>query len=235
MMPWRPGAARRWRRPAKGAALSNDPPLSSEVPARQAARAGAATLVLLLVVTLAGLAWVTRQAESVPAGGTNSLPASASPESLGRAITVEDLRRQAERYPRNGRGWALLGYAEFEAERYAEAAAAFEKAVAVSPKVAADPGVWCDWADALGMAQGGSLKGRPEELVARALELQSTHPKALEMAGSAAYERRDFATSAGYWRQLLPQLEETSPRRRDLEAAIARAERLAATSLPATR
>ena len=205
------------------------------VPTRHAARVGGLALVLLIAVTLGSLAWVTGQAESIPAGDTDALPASASPGSPARVITVEELRRQTERYPRNGRAWALLGYAEFEAERYAEAAAAFDKAVAVSPKVAADPGVWCDWADALGMAQGGSLKGRPHELVARALALQPEHPKALEMAGSAAYERRDFGVAVEYWRRLLPQLAEGSPRRRELESAITRAERLAATSLPPTR
>ena len=102
--------------------------------------------------------------------------------------------------------------------------------MAVSPKVAADPGVLCDWADALGMAQGGRLTGRPAELVARALALRPAHPKALEMAGSAAYERREFALAADYWRRLLPQLADGSAPRRALEDAVARAERLAGPS-----
>ena len=34
----------------------------------------------------------------------------------------------------------------------------------------------------------------------RALTLDPAHPKALEMAGSAAYEQRDFASAARYWR-----------------------------------
>jgi cytochrome c-type biogenesis protein CcmH len=153
---------------------------------------------------------------------------------LGAALLWGALR-QPEREPRDGRGWALQAYVELEAERYAEAAAAFEKAVAASRKVAGDAGVWCDWADALAMAQAGSLAGRPTELIARALTLRPGHPKALEMAGSAAYERRDFASAASYWRQLLPQLADGSQAQEALKAAIARAERLAAVSLPPAR
>jgi len=144
----------------------------------------------------------------------------------------EALVRFLERHPRDGRGWVLLAMSELESERWAEAAAAFEKAVEVSPKVAADPAVWCEWADALGMAQGGSLAGRPTELIERALALRPQHPKALEMAGSAAYGRRDFKLAAEYWRRLLPQLDAASPAHGELSAAIARAERLSRTALP---
>lgn len=142
------------------------------------------------------------------------------------------LARYLERHPRDGRGWVLLAMAELDAGRWGEAAAAFEKAVAVSPKVAADPAVWCEWADALGMAQGGRLAGRPTELIERALALRPAHPKALEMAGSAAYERRDFKQAVAYWQRLLPQLSAGSPAHGELSAAIARAERLARTALP---
>jgi hypothetical protein len=68
------------------------------------------------------------------------------------------MRRQVEHNPRDGRAWALLAMLEFEADR-------FERAVSTSPKVAADPAVRCEYADALGMAQGGSLAGRPTELI----------------------------------------------------------------------
>jgi cytochrome c-type biogenesis protein CcmH len=115
---------------------------------------------------------------------------------------------------------------DFEADRFADAAASYEKALATTPKVAADPGVWCEYADALGMAQGGALAGRPRELVMRALTLDPAHPKALEMAGSAAFEQQDFAAAAQYWQQLLAQLPASSLRHRELAAAIARAERL---------
>ncbi len=141
--------------------------------------------------------------------------------------TRGELVRHLERNPRDGRGWVLLARAEAGADRFADAALAFERALAASPKVAADAGVWCEYADALGMAQGGQLAGKPRELVMRALSIGPAHPRALEMAGSAAYEAREFDAAARYWRQLAAQLPEGSSSHRELVAAIARADRLA--------
>jgi cytochrome c-type biogenesis protein CcmH len=146
------------------------------------------------------------------------------------AATGEALARHLERNPRDGRGWVLLGRQQMEQDRFAEAAAAFANALAASPKVARDPSVWCDYADALGMAQGGSLEGKPREAIGRALALDPGFPRALEMAGSAAYERRDFTAAADHWRRLLPQLREGTRPHAELMAAIARADRLAAAA-----
>jgi len=142
-------------------------------------------------------------------------------------VLREDLVAHLARSPRDGRGWVVLARLEFEADRYAEAATAFARALEASPKVASDPAVWCEYADALGMAQGGSLGGKPRELVLRALTLNPAHPKALEMAGSAAFEAQDYGTAAGYWRQLLVQLPDRARARAELEAAISRADQLA--------
>lgn len=138
-----------------------------------------------------------------------------------------DLVRHLADNPRDGRAWVLLGRLDAAQDRFAEAAAAFERALAVAPKVAADPAIWCEYADALGMAQGGSLAGRPRELVMRALAMNPAHDRALEMAGSAAYEQREFEAAGRYWRTLLAQLPEGSSQHRELATAVARAERLA--------
>jgi len=133
--------------------------------------------------------------------------------------------------PRDGRGWVLLARAHFDGDRYADAAAAYERALAVSPKVGRDPAVLCEYADALGMAQGG-LEGRPSELITQALSIEPRHPVALEMAGSAAYEKGRYADAVKHWKLLLATLAPQSDRQQELAAAIERAERLAAVSLP---
>jgi len=66
--------------------------------------------------------------------------------------------------------------------------------------------------------------------VQRALALDPAHPKALEMAGSAAFEQRDYAGALRYWQALLALLPQGSRGQRELAAAIARTERLAFTS-----
>ena len=54
------------------------------------------------------------------------------------------------------------------------------------------PDLLADYADALGAAQGGTLEGKPLELVERALKVDPTHWKALALAGTAAFNRKDY-------------------------------------------
>lgn len=145
------------------------------------------------------------------------------------AVLRARLAAHLARNPKDGRSWILLARIDAAADRYQDAATAFAQGIAASRHVARDPSVWCEYADALAMAQGGSLAGKPGELVAHALTLDSSHPQALEMAGSAAFERNDHAGAAGYWRQLLAKLPERSAEYRELSLAVARAEALART------
>lgn len=114
-----------------------------------------------------------------------------------------------------------------DAGRFAAAARAYERALLASPRVAADPQIWCELADALGMAQGGALRGRPQELIDQALALRPHHPRALEMAGSAQYEAGNYEQALKYWQPLLAQLPASSTRHQELAAAIERTRRLA--------
>ena len=134
--------------------------------------------------------------------------------------------------PSDSRAWVMLARARMQQDQFALAAAAYQRALDGSAKVARDPLVWCEYADALGMAQGGRLAGRPRELIETALSLDAAHPRALEMAGSAAYEAGDFRAAARFWRQLLARLPAESNEHMQLAAAIARAEQRAKFSLP---
>ncbi len=187
-------------------------------------RAAPYVMAIALPALAFGLYAVFGNPLAIEQGPAAAAASTASPANL--PARRDDLVRHLARNPRDGRGWVLLARMDFETDRFADAAASYEKALATSPKIAADAGVWCEYADALGMAQGGALAGRPRELVMRALTLDPAHPKALEMAGSAAYEQQDFAAAAQYWQQLLAQLPASSVRHRELAAAIARAERL---------
>jgi len=135
-----------------------------------------------------------------------------------------------EPQPRDARALVLLARRQADAERFGEAAQAYEKALALPSKVAKDPAVWCEYADALGMTQQGKLAGKPRELIDRALALNPDHPKALELAGSAAYEQGDYASALLFWRPLLAQLDSGSQMHRELAAAISRTESLAAAA-----
>ena len=60
-----------------------------------------------------------------------------------------------------------------------------------------------DLADVLAMARGQSLEGEPEKLVLRALEIDPANLKALALAGTAAFARKDYARAAAHWEKML--------------------------------
>jgi cytochrome c-type biogenesis protein CcmH len=202
------------------------------ITSRGPAMVGLAVSLAVALSTLAvGLAAV-RGDSYPPARGDADAPAFAAVASEGAPPIREQLALHLARNPRDGRGWMLLARIEFDRDRFPAAADAFRKAIDASPKVARDPGVWCEYADALAMAQGGILAGRPRELIERALTLDARHARALEMAGSAAFEAGDFAAAARSWRRLLAQLTDGTQERRDLALAIREAERRVIASDP---
>jgi cytochrome c-type biogenesis protein CcmH len=156
-----------------------------------------------------------------------SAPATFDAWSAGDPALVGKLETHLAQTPRDGRGLVILGRLHFAADRYEAAAQAFERALAVSRKVAQDPQIWCELADALGMAQGGSLAGRPREFIDKALSLKGNHPRALEMAGSAAAEIKDYDRALLFWEPLLAQLDPGSREYRELQAAVERLRRVA--------
>lgn len=137
----------------------------------------------------------------------------------------EQLARHVASHPDDARAWALLGRVSLALDLFPQAEAAFGQAVR-GRKVALDPGIWCDFADAAGLAQGGRLEGKPAEHIARALSLDGRHPRALEMAGSLAVERRDYAGAARHWRELLALMPDGVPERSQLARAVEKAERM---------
>jgi len=146
-----------------------------------------------------------------------------------------ELERHLSRRPDDARALVVKARLDMQAQRFELAAAAYQKALEISPKVARDAGVWVEYAEARGLQQGGTLEGQPRQLVDKALSLDAANPQALDLAGSAAWERREFAAAAAYWKRLLEQLEPGSTRHTELSAAIESAEQRARFSLPPAR
>ena len=189
-------------------------------------------VALFVAVALPVVAVVVYFTVGKPDALTEDPPAPAPVGEAAKGDYVEQLQSHLSRQPRDGRGWVLLARAQADRNEFKAAADAYQKALTVSEKVAKDPGVLCEYADALGMTQGGSLAGRPAELIAKALSINPAHPAALEMAGSVAYEEGRYADAARYWNALLADLTPGSERHRELSAAVARAERKSSVTLP---
>ena len=112
---------------------------------------------------------------------------------------VARLAERLEAAPDDARGWLMLGRSYAALERFKEASAAYAKAVTLVPN---DAQLLADYADVLAMAQGQRLQGEPEKLIARALTLDPDNVKALALAGSAAFARKDFAGAVAHWERL---------------------------------
>ena len=201
-----------------------------ELPLRTVIGAAAAVAALMLALWAA----LPRSGSAVPETAYTAAAPEASSPAGGRSAagSIPALRAHLAQRPNDARAWVILARLLADNEAFAEAAAAYASALERSAKVAADPAIWCEYADALGMSQGGRLAGKPRAFVERALALKPNHPRALEMAGSSEYERGDYRAALRYWRQLQAELRPDSESHAELSAAIARAERRAATSLP---
>jgi len=130
---------------------------------------------------------------------------------------VQRLAERLQKEPDDVEGWKMLGKSYSVMGRFAEAANAYSKAAMRAPR---DAQVLADLADALAMARGQNMKGEPEELVLRALQIEPKNLKALALAGTAAFERRDFRGAARYWERMLPLVEAGSEDARVIQSNI---------------
>jgi len=136
---------------------------------------------------------------------------------------VESLAARLRENPDDVNGWKLLGRSYGVMGRYEAAADAYAKAALRAPR---DAQLLADFADVLAMARGQSLQGEPEKLALRALEIEPGNLKALALAGSAAFERKDYAGAAAHWERMLAHVEPGSEDARSIQQNVAEARSL---------
>ena len=133
---------------------------------------------------------------------------------------VERLAAKMRENPDDAEGWKLLGRSYVALGRCPEALDAYAKAAARKPR---DAELLADMADVLATTRSERLQGEPEKLVLRALEIDPQNLKALALAGTAAFDRRDYAGATRYWQRMLPLVEPGSEDARQIQASIAEA------------
>jgi len=114
----------------------------------------------------------------------------------GLNTLIDRLKKKLEQNPNDATGWTMLARSYMAMERYADAVPTFEKAVKLNPNNA---DMLADYADALAIHQGRKLEGKPETLIEKALKVDPNHVKALMLAGTVAYNRKDFALAVKDW------------------------------------
>ncbi len=145
-----------------------------------------------------------------------------SPQQI--AANVDKLAERLKQNPNDAQGWLMLARSYLMLERYAEAAKAYERAAALN---ANDADLWADYAEALALSNGQNLAGKPTEAINRALQVDPSNQKALDLAGSAAFQSGNYQKAISYWQQLLKQLPAGSEELRTISAQIAKAKELA--------
>ncbi len=145
---------------------------------------------------------------------------------------VQRLADRLAQNPDDVEGWKMLGKSYSVLGRFADAANAYSKAAIRAPR---DAQLLADLADALAMARGRNMKGEPEELVLRALQIDPGNLKALALAGSAAFGRDDFRAAARYWQRMLPLVEAGSEDARTIQANVDEAKKNFSTKKTAVK
>jgi cytochrome c-type biogenesis protein CcmH len=186
------------------------------VPAAAApAKRSALALVLLLPLGAALLyLWLGNPNAMKP------LPAEHEIASAGFEEMVENLAARLKKNPDDVQGWVMLARSYKSMRRFDEADKAFAHLVGI---LDTDAGLLTEYADLLAFRAGGNFEGKPLELVNRALQVDPANPMALNLAGTAAYNRQDFAAAARYWETLLKALPPESEDAKAIAASLAEA------------
>lgn len=209
---------RRWLEEAQAGASA-----ATAQPARRTA------LVLALLIPLGSVLVYLQLGH--PASLQPAAPVAAGAAAAGRhgvdagqiQAMVAALAERLKAEPANAEGWLMLGRSYTALGRYQDAATAYTRAKDLLP---GNPDVLADLADLLAMAQGRRLAGEPSRLIQQALDADPRHLKALALAGSAAFEARDYPGARGYWERLVAAAPADSEMARSVQSSIAQAVRL---------
>ncbi len=138
-----------------------------------------------------------------------------TPEQI--AGMVAQLAQRLEREPDNAEGWLMLARSYMMLQDFQNATAFYGR---MKEKMPADADVLADWADLLAGAQGRKVSGESERLIERALAVNPDHVKALALAGTAAFQRQDYAAASGHWERILRQVPPGEELARSILASI---------------
>jgi cytochrome c-type biogenesis protein CcmH len=162
----------------------------------------------LIGVVLAATLWYRLAGPTSTRTAPVSLPAAApahplKSEQLERSIA--EMSERVKTHPEDASAWAMLAHSYDMLGRFSDAAPVYERLVALRPR---DAQVLVDAADSLAQARGRKLSGEPMKLIEHALALDANNPKALSLAGTEAFDRRDFDAAIRYWERVRAQVKE---------------------------
>jgi len=166
----------------------------------------ALALPLLAIVFYVKVGEPNAMTKAVTTTTTTTAPSAPSAPMSGQRsqaqieANVTALAKRLQTNPNDAEGWIMLARSYNSMEKYGEAAGAYAKATELNPKNA---DLWAEYAFTTAMANGRTLSGRPQELIEQALKVDPENAKALQLAGSAAFEAKDYKKAIEYWQRVL--------------------------------
>ncbi|MEN3325275.1 MAG: cytochrome c-type biosis protein CcmH [Acidobacteriota bacterium] len=183
-------------------------------------------LPLVAIVFYLRIGEPDRISNPAPVGAPASASAAAPPERTQEQIeaNVAKLAERLKSNPNDLQGWTMLARSYSSMEKYPEAADAYAKATELNPK---DADLLAEYAFVTGMAGGRSLEGKPTEIINRALKADPENAKALQLAGSAAFQAKDYKRAIDYWQRVLKKVPPGSEVAETINARVNEAKTLA--------
>lgn len=174
---------------------------------RQPAARGRALLAGAVAALVLGLALGCYLLLGSPALAVRSLTGPSTSDVRG---LVAVLARRVLQTPDNPRGWTLLGRGYLTLNDPADAAAAFKRAIAVSP-ASERAGLQSAYGEAMTLASGGAIPPDAEAAFEAALKADPKDRAARFYLGQMAAQRGDAARARALWGSLLQEIPANSP------------------------
>lgn len=212
------------------------PPAAGSASAASGAAAPAKPPMLLIagiavgvvVVALAGYLWKGSPAglsgEGGQAASADGKPTPHRTDAEQIAAMTEKLSERLKDKPDDVEGWTMLARSYSVLGRHAEALKAYEKASNLRKD---DPTLLADYADSLAVNNNSDLSGEPMKLIDRALKIDPKNLKALYLAGTHAFNTKDYAKAVKVWETMVGVSPPGNPFSQQVEPAIAEARKLA--------
>jgi len=131
---------------------------------------------------------------------------------------VGKLAERMKTTPDDLRGWTMLARSYTVLRRFDEAIPAYARATELEPN---NPDLLADYADAVAATQQTANNPKSMALIERALKADPKHFKALALAGSAAFDRGEYAVAISQWQKIAIQLPPDSELAPRVQAMIA--------------
>jgi cytochrome c-type biogenesis protein CcmH len=137
---------------------------------------------------------------------------------------TEKLAERLKEKPNDAEGWTMLARSYIALGRQPEALKAYENALSLRKD---DATLLADYADALAVKNNGRLDGEPMKQIDRALKIDPKNPKALALAGSHAFNKKDYAGAVKLWEVLVKNGPPENDLVKQIEPGLAEARNLA--------